>query len=289
MTDHLHPKARAMLDQPAQIRFGQYWDDVWIHHARVAELYDEMIALRDAPPRHRPRSMLIYGPIFNGKSKLLIEFARENSPYQDPSKDYLQFPVLKIEMPSKPDEGRLWSEILKALSLTYRLKESSALMEELAMRALTAAGVKVLLIDELHNALNGGYAQQRWLMTILKRFTNVTQVPIVAAGTDAALTAINYDKQLASRFRREPLPDWQLNEDFLRLLDSFEERLPLRNPSNLSDDALAIEMHSMCRGMIGHLSEILRVAAFAAIEDKSERITLKTLRHCKWKPQEEEN
>lgn len=82
----------------------------------------------------------------------------------------------------------------------------------------------------------------------------------------------------------EELPDWQLNNEFLDLLGTFEVLIPLRNRSSLTNSDLATDLHVMSRGILGELSEILRQATIAAIKDKSEQITRATLKKIKWKP-----
>ncbi|HEY1722254.1 MAG TPA: TniB family NTP-binding protein [Magnetospirillaceae bacterium] len=284
MTEHLHPRVAALLDLPIAERVNNHWTKIWIDYPKAGDLLEEMVGLRDAPPQHRPRNILLFGTTGNGKSGLLWEFAKQNLPFEAPGHDYLQFPVLRIETPSKPDEGRFWTEILNQLQIMHRVTANSARKEELALKAMKGAGVKLLILDEIHNVLTGSYNQQRLFMTIIKRTSNMLGIPIVAAGTEDAKNVLQYDGQLASRFRMEELPDWQLNNEFLDLLGTFEVLIPLRNRSSLTNSDLATDLHVMSRGILGELSEILRQATIAAIKDKSEQITRATLKKIKWKP-----
>jgi hypothetical protein len=71
------------------------------------------------------------------------------------------------------------------------------------------------------------------------------------------------------------------------LLASFESTLPLRNPSSLAEERLAIKLLSMSEGTIGELSRILVAAATEAIRSGQERIDEKVLRAIHWEPPSE--
>jgi hypothetical protein len=48
-------------------------------------------------------------------------------------------------------------------------------------------------------------------------------VPLVGIGTAEAIRAVQADPQLANRFNPEILPKWKLDQEYLRLLASFEK------------------------------------------------------------------
>jgi len=54
--------------------------------------------------------------------------------------------------------------------------------------------------------------------------------------------------KIESRFEVIQLPLWRANEDFLRLLDSFESRLPLRRPSHLASEELSTLLLALGKG-----------------------------------------
>jgi hypothetical protein len=71
-----------------------------------------------------------------------------------------------------------------------------------------------------------------------------------------------------------------MNEDYLRLLASFELTLRLEQPSNLIEPVLATKILTISGGTIGEISTLLTRAAVRAIDDGSERITNVTLDSC---------
>ncbi|MBK7562251.1 MAG: hypothetical protein IPI68_12305 [Chitinophagaceae bacterium] len=85
------------------------------------------------------------------------------------------------------------------------------------------------------------------------------------------------DHQMANRFEPALLPKWKFEDEYLRLLKSFEALLPLRKPSNLDDQDLAMKILSMSEGVIGEMATILRKSAIVAIQSKTECITKRTI------------
>lgn len=75
---------------------------------------------------------------------------------------------------------------------------------------------------------------------------------------------------------------WELNEEFFRLLASFERLLPLRKPSSLTDARVAGKLMAMCEGTIGELHRLLAAAVEDAILTGHERIDLDVLAGLEW-------
>ncbi len=145
---------------------------------------------------------------------------------------------------------------------------------------LATINVRMLIIDEIQHVLAGPLLKQRHFLNVIKYMGNELQIPIVAAGTHDAFNAIQIDPQLANRFEPALLPRWTMNDDYLRLLSSFEVALPLDQPSGLMEPALATKILSLSGGTIGEISTLLRRAALRAIEDGAERISSTTLDSC---------
>jgi hypothetical protein len=68
---------------------------------------------------------------------------------------------------------------------------------------------------------------------------------------------------------------WELNQDFQRLLASFEQVLPLKQPSRLRQPELASMLHAISGGNIGDLRRLLVDCATEAILSGAERIDKK--------------
>lgn len=280
--EHLSPGLEAMLVLPPEKRILEHWTRIFISYPRAQSYLKEMEELRDGSHGHRPHNMLLYSTTGNGKTALLREFLNLNPRRDDAGEEWAQIPVLYIQAPPKPDENRFWNAVLNALGLNYRPTEALGNKESLALKAMRGCGLKLLIIDEIHNVLVGHYNQQRLFLTVIKNLSNELQLPIVAAGIVDAVRAMVADGQLASRFDKRHLPDWKLDDDFLQLLVSFESVIPLAKPSNLADDQLAIQLHAMSGGIIGELSRLLKKAAYEAVSNGTEQITRKLLNSLDW-------
>jgi hypothetical protein len=139
------------------------------------------------------------------------------------------------------------------------------------------AGVRILVIDELHNLLAGQRLQQRRFLNLLRWLGNELCIPLVAAGTVEALRAIQSDDQLANRFSPFALPPWRMGEEYLRLLNTLEALLPLREPSHLVEPALAKKILALGEGILGEFVTVVTGAAAEAITSGEEHIHLGTL------------
>jgi hypothetical protein len=130
--------------------------------------------------------------------------------------------------------------------------------------------------------LAGNRSQQSGFRNAIKYLGNQLKIPIITVGTKEAFNAIQADEQLANRFEPIELPKWNMNEEYLRLLSSFERMLPLWKPSNLIENSLALKLLSISEGLIGEISAILTKATIEAIKNGSERINTKLLDSIDW-------
>jgi hypothetical protein len=192
---------------------------------------------------------------------------------REPADGAALIPVLKVQMPSGPDEGRFFGAILDALGMPFGPRDRIAAKQEAAVRLMRATKVRLLVIDELHNLLSGTAMQQRRLLNVLRWLGNELQIPLVGVGTAEALRAIRSDEQLVNRFEPWPLPLWTDDEEYRRLLSTLEAVLPLRKPSHLTDPAMAARILSAAEGVLGEIIAIVIRAAVKAIETGTEAIS----------------
>lgn len=225
------------------------------------------------------------GDTGNGKTVLLQRYCQSHPDYEQPEDGRLLRPVLYIQAPHAPDEKAFYISILEALGAPYPANEQIVNRQWRVVHILRAVQVKVLVIDEIHNILSGTQQTHRNFLAVLRFLTNELRISLVGAGIRTAQNAIGHDPQLNSRFEKIYLPKWQLGTEYLRLLASFERILPLKLPSNLMQKEIAQQLMSMSEGSLGELTIILRRATMAAIEDKSEHISLALLQHLDYVPQ----
>jgi hypothetical protein len=276
---HLLASVRTLADAPDEVRIRRIRTDRWLGYARAEAALAALEDLLSFPKRTRMPNLLLVGPSNNGKTMIVEKFRREHLPGSEESArdGAIRVPVLKVQMPPAPDERRFFSAILEALGAPDRMNDRLATKQDMAVRMMRATGVRMLVIDEVHNLLCGTRDQQRRFLNLLRWLGNELQIPLVAVGTAEGLRAIQSDDQLANRFTPFGLPPWQGGAEFTRLINTLEAVMPLKRPSGLSEPMIAQKLLSASDGILGEVVAIITRVAVSAIEAKEERIRVEML------------
>lgn len=285
--EHLHATARAALDLPLPARLAHIRRPRWIGYPRAQHLLAKMDDLLTHPPTHRMPNVLIVGDTNAGKTMLASRFVQMHPADDNPAGNAVIVPVLAVQAPPGPDENRFYNAILEALGAPYTPRERVAQKQVQVLRLLKHIGLRMLIIDEVHNVLSGPVTKQRQFLHVLKYLGNDLQIPLVGVGIKEALRALQADPQLANRFEPAALPRWRLDQEFQRLLVSFERVLPLRDASRLADEHLARKLLALSEGSLGELAALLTSAAVYAVRSGAERIDAQVLAAIEWVPPSE--
>ena len=278
--NHLIPAAAAGLDRPVDERISRLRRPSWIGYNRAQTILEQLEHLLEHPGSHRMPNLLLVGDTNNGKTMLIRRFV-ELHPAK-PADLGSRRRVLLIQAPPVPDERRLYFAILDALHAPYSPSGLTAAKMMQVVTVLRKVGVRMLVIDEIHHLMAGHLEKQRQFLNVLKYLSNELQIALVGVGIKDALRAVQTDPQLANRFEPVALPRWTLDREFRMLLMSFEQVLPLRNPSNLAGKDLATALFSLSEGTIGELANLLCIAAAAAIRTGQEQIDTALLKQIGW-------
>lgn len=281
---HLKPEVVEYLNLSEAERIDKIRSPRWIGYPEARKIRARLEDLLTYPKSHRMPNLLIVGDTNNGKTMLVNRFCDDHPAEDNVEGEGVVVPVLYVQAPPTPDEGRFYNAILDKLFAMYRPSERVSQKQFQAMKLLRYVGVKMLIVDEIHQILAGHMTKQKTFLNVIKYIGNELQIPIVGVGTKDAFRAIQTDAQLANRFDPAQLPRWQSDKNFLRLLVSFERMLPLKNPSNLHDPALANPIMGMTEGYIGEVSRLLVNAAVAAVQSGKEQIDGKLLESLDWCP-----
>lgn len=282
---HLLPEAAECLDKPKPERLAFCRADRWVAYPRAKEALEALDDLIVYPRNLRPNNVLIVARAGNGKSSILHRFATRH-PTIVTEKGKPVSPVVRIEMPESPTESEVWSLILYALGIGHRELDKAESKKRQAKDALHYANVRVLAIDELNNVTLAG-KEGVMILAGIRSLSNELRLAIAAAGTQAAINALNLDPQLKTRFEPIGLPKWKLNRNYLSLLAAYEKLLPLAKPSHLIGRELATCIYKMAGETIGQNVKLLRKAASVAIQQGTECITEELLRALPWKSDSE--
>ena len=272
---HLHESTRRVARLPAAERLAHARADRWIGYTRAVQAVARLEELLAWPGKQRMPNLLLIGPTNNGKSMIVEKFRRSHPPGSRP--DWEEIPVLAVQMPSDPQVSRFYAVLLTALGAPLRPGQRVAELEQLALRLMRVAGVRMLVIDELHNVLAGRGDVRREFLNLLRFLGNELKIPLVGVGTRDAYLAIRSDDQLENRFAPFVLPRWQPDAEASALLASFATAFPLRRPSSLATPEMTEYLLTRSEGTIGELAALLTEAAVAAIESGEEAINQRTL------------
>lgn len=279
---HLNESAALLLSLPDEERIERIRSPRWIGYPKAKQILAKLEDLLIHPKSHRMPNLLVVGDTNNGKTMLLQRFCGLHPAQDNPEGEGVLVPVLFVQAPPVPEEGRFYNSILELLFAPYKPSDRVDKKQFQAIKLLRYVNLRMLVIDEIHHILAGNMAKQKAFLNVIKYLGNELQVPIVGLGTKDAFRAIQTDAQLANRFEPASLPRWKFDTEFLRLLASFERMLPLRNPSVLHDTTLASRLFSMSEGYIGELSKVLTEAAVVVVKNGQERIDRKALDSLDW-------
>lgn len=287
--DHLSPSARAIAELSPMERLPHLREQWWIRHPRAQAALDKLEqVLTFGPGRVRPPNVLIVGPTNNGKTMVAEKFRRMHPPETSKNGEHEIIPVTFMQMPTEPSVRRFYASALDALNAPISRNNSTDRLERQTLDLLRAVQTRMIIIDELHNLLSGAHSRRAEFLNMLRFLGNELRIPIVGLGTKHAQIAIRSDGQLENRFEPVPLPVWEDNLEFARLLSSFEHALPLREASALAASA---ELRSLILrrtgGLIGEVSAMLTSAAAFALMQGQERIDLSMLERCDYRGPDE--
>jgi len=272
---HLHESVWRVARLPAEERLRHVRADRWIGYSRATAALERLETLYGWPGKQRMPNLLLIGPTNNGKSMIIEKFRRAHPPIAHPERE--QIPVLTMQMPSEPSVIRFYVALLAAMGAPLRPRQRLAELEQVALTLLRAVGVRVLVIDELHNVLAGRGEARREFLNLIRFLGNELRIPLVGVGTREAYLAIRSDDQLENRFEPYVLPRWEPGQEACSLLASFAASFPLRRRSSIATVEMARYLLTRSEGTIGEVTHLLTDAALAAIESGEEAINQRTL------------
>lgn len=282
---HLHNKTKEILNNSTDLeRIHLIKKAKWIGYSQANSIIGRFNELLTYPINHRMPNILLIGDSNNGKTALLNKFIKSNQSYVEEETNKLIVPTLLIQAPPEPDERRFYNAILESLFAPYSSSEKIEMKQQRVIHLLKKVELRLLIIDEIHHVLAGNLSKQRSFLNVLKFLSNELKISMICSGTREAFNAIQTDPQLANRFEPKVLKKWKNDEEYLRLLASFESLLPLKEPSMLIESSLSTKILAMSEGLIGEVSKILELASILAIESGVEKINRNILNNIDYTP-----
>ena len=103
--------------------------------------------------------------------------------------------MLVVELAGRPNERRLYAQILAVVGAPQNPRATIVELERTAVRLLGDLGVQVLILDEIHNVLAASWREQRVVFNTLRYLSNELKLSLVCFGIMEARQAINGDVQ----------------------------------------------------------------------------------------------
>jgi hypothetical protein len=240
----------------------------WIAYPKAVLILDHLNKLLKHPRTTRMPSLVVYGDSGMGKSMLVDKFKTNCAAGSASTAKKL----LVVELSGRPNERRLFSQILAAVEAPHSPRSNIVDMERGAINTLRDVGVQILVLDEIHNLLAGSWREQRIVLNTLCFLSNELKLSLVCFGIMEARDAINGDVQLARRFDAVTLPRWTAGKEFEQLVLAIVRNLPLREPSVLTVKGLR-RVLQLSGGVSSRIFRMLNDLAIEAIETGVECIT----------------
>jgi len=277
---YLTESARVAFRLPDEQRIQKIISEHWIGYTRAIQVIHKLEMLCNHPVKVRMPNLLITGPTNNGKTMIIEKFRRNQKNIGKDNQHYTDvenIPIIFVQMPAEPSAARFYSMLLEAINTPFRRTNRLADLEQMTLNIFKRVGVKILIIDELHNLLAGSTQKQQVFLNLLRFLGNELRISLVGVGTKDAYLAIRSDDQLENRFEPQLLPRWEYGEDYLRLLASYVKTMPLRQPSIITQPSIAEFILEKSEGTIGEIVMLLKNSAQLAIESGEECINLNVL------------
>lgn len=284
---HLIPAAEKLLELPNEERIDHVRKDVWIDYLAAQRVTTTLSELLHWPRTQRMPNLLIIGHTNNGKSALVETFRKDNPPVTATSPSEPLMPIVYVEPPGGASEHLFYDALLSGMYAPFKPNDRLGRKVDQSLRMLEYLGTKMLVIDEIHQLLQGTPAKQRHMLGILRFLGNRLRMPIIGIGTREAVNLIRSDPQMANRFDVTELPRWKLDQEFMNLVATFEAVLPLKKPSNLATPRMLRRLMALSEGTIGDLRRLLVRAAVYAISSGREVIDDHGLAAIDWTPPSE--
>lgn len=279
---NLNEEAREALQLSDEERIRYIRRDTFVPYPAAKAAQKVLGNMLDWPRCSRMPDRLLVSETNNGKTALVRRFVEMHAPQKNPDGEAAFIPIIYVQAPPVPDERRFYAALLDAIGMVHRKSQRTDDLFYQVRTLLPKVGLKMIIIDEIHHVLAGSTKRHHAFLNTIKYLANELAIPMVAVGTQQALYAVQSDSQIDNRFQPLELPRWRCSNVWRQLLSSFEERIPLRKPSDMQDMLLAERIHAMAEGTIGELATLLKLASIEAIRGGEERICDAVLDRLNW-------
>jgi TniB protein len=230
-----------------------------------------------------PLCLALVGESRTGKSRVL-ESIRKLYPCERRDEG-LHVPIIRIETPSKPTVKGLVETLLHAIGDPLWNRRGSEIEKtERLLILLRKTSTTMVMLDEFQHFYDKtSHKVQHQVADWLKIFVDKANIALIVSGLPSCMAVINQNEQLRGRFvgaLHMPRFDWcdeVKRNDFIAILDAYQESMPDLNFPNMGSDNVAFRFYCASGGLIGYVAKILRQAVATATFNDTKSITLADL------------
>ncbi len=189
--------------------------------------------------------------------------------------------MLVVELAGRPNERRLFAQILAVLGAPQNPRATIVELERTTVRLLSDLGVQVLVLDEIHNVLAASWREQRVVFNTLRYLSNELKLSLVCFGIMEARQAINGDVQLARRFDFILFAAMDGGQRVRATRPGHRPQPAIERTKRSDGKGLAANSVWSSDGVSARIFRMLNDVAIEAIETGAERITDEALERYK--------
>lgn len=250
--------------------------DVWVDYSPGEKIFKMMNNISRVPKRITAPALIVAGVGGTGKTSIVRQI-----PKRVERSDGLLFLDMSADPTAPHLKKTFHSELYRALEIPFdrssRPKEGMWVSYELA-DILKLREVWGLVIDEIHELLLVKKDEQRVNGSILKTLIGEKYgLCLFGFGALGATTVLGAKPETKRRFTDIVLNDWTETEDFRSFLLSVEEKLPLREPSELYEKKMVRTILRITHGRMDKVIDLIRSAGCYALKNGKERIDIECL------------
>lgn len=281
--DHLGGEAKALLDASLDDRLRLVMQESFIlHPGAVSTLKWMRYAYAHEYGKTRPMGVHLMAAPGMGKSTLFKRYYQSYTPGSRDESGRKYREVILVQAPHDGDYRKLCAGIINQCIPGMELGRGAQLFQRMHS-ILSMSGVRQILIDEAGNLLHAGKKSHAVALSVLKGLSN-EGYSLCIATVENMRNVLAADEQLSSRFKLMHLPVWKESQDLRQLLKGLEMRIPLPEPSGLSDRETVRWLMSNRYKTTGDIVELLQRTARIAIASGAPCLSLKLLEQARLDP-----
>ena len=265
---HVHSSRHHVFSLSDLERAGACQMDVWVPHPSAERLFKKIDLMMSMKGKTVAPCLPCLGAGGLGKTSAIAALQRRNAMSSQK--------IIFVTMHQNADGYNLKELIFDKMGVdvSLRARQNRKITPELQY-IIKSQNIKAIVIDEVHDAFTLSPFQRRVNLSLMKNLSGETYgLSVFAFGVPDAARHLREDPQLARRYSVHQLESWKNGDSFRNFVFSYIHRLPLKKPTDYRDQRLLLTIMEKALGITDNIVKMLQAAAWAAIADGTERITL---------------